>query len=118
MTSIINGKFGIQLFVRDLNQAAEWYCSHLGFTLGPHNFNDFVELHLNGQHVIHLFKHEEAAPLQRASFNLDTDDILHAYHCLKEKGVTVSELIHFSDHSGFHFSDIEGNVIGITHFSG
>ncbi|WP_199616199.1 VOC family protein [Paenibacillus alkalitolerans] len=118
MPTVINGKFSIQLYVRDLEKAADWYCKHLGFTMGPHDYNDFVELHLNGRHVMHLLKDTNASPLRKPSFHLDTDDIHNAYLSLKEKGVTVSELVERSDHSGFQFTDVEGNMIGISHFPG
>jgi glyoxylase I family protein len=56
MTQILTGRYGIMLHVKDLEKASDWYCTILGFTLGPHDFNDFVELHLNNKNVLHLLR--------------------------------------------------------------
>jgi catechol 2,3-dioxygenase-like lactoylglutathione lyase family enzyme len=53
---MLTGEYCIMLYVKDLEASSQWYCTHLGFSLGPHDYNDFVELHINGKNVLHLFK--------------------------------------------------------------
>lgn len=105
------------LFVQDLEKAAYWYCDNLGLTLGPCDFNNFVELHVNGSYFMHLFIGDTSQPLQQPYFYLDTANIELAYYSLLSKGVNVSELIQYSDHSSFVFTDLEGNKVGMSHFN-
>ncbi|MBO9606225.1 MAG: hypothetical protein J7639_09755, partial [Paenibacillaceae bacterium] len=89
---------------------------HLGLTMGPYDYNDFVELHANGQFFMHLFKDSQLAPVPKPMFYLDSADIEFAYRSFKDKGVQVSKLMRFPDHSSFVFTDLDGNKVGMSHF--
>ncbi|SFI75462.1 Glyoxalase-like domain-containing protein [Paenibacillus sp. UNC496MF] len=103
--------FGVMHYVRDLDHASAWYCEKLGLELRGYGKNDFVELGLGGEYVMHLFKDEAAQPAQRASFAFDTPDIEAAHGMLHDRGVTVGPLARYSDHAAFTFRDCDGNPL-------
>ena len=108
---------GVMLYVSDLRRASEWYSSSLDLTIGGHDFNDFVELTLEGQYVMHLFKAENHQPIERAVFSFDTHDILEAHRALTDKGVEVSRITQYGDHSEFTFKDCENNTLMICEYT-
>ncbi|CAG7657530.1 VOC family protein [Paenibacillus allorhizosphaerae] len=116
MSQKLTGDYGIMVRVKDLEKSSSWYCSHLGFTLGPHNFNDFVELHINGINVLHLLRSDDLRPMTKANFALYINDSDGLHKNLKEKGVTVTDITRRSDHAEFSLTDLDGNTIGLTHW--
>lgn len=114
MAQKLTGQFGIMLRVRDLEQASSWYCSHLGFTLGSHDFHDFAELHINGKNVLHLLKSDGSAPMTEPNFGLYVNDAESFHKSLKESGVNVTDMIRRSDHAEFFVTDLDGNTLGLT----
>lgn len=111
---MLTGEYGIMLYVKDLAKSSSWYCKYLGFTLGPHDENDFAELHLNGKNVLHLFKSDTAAPMITPYFVLYINDAESLHQTLLENGVHVSDLIRRSDHVEFRIKDLDGNIIGLV----
>ena len=107
---------GVMLYVDDLEKASEWYCSSLGFRLGNYDFNDFVELTVDGQYVMHLFKAENFYPIERAVFTFNTEDIKAAYQSLIDKGIETNPIKDYSDHSSFTFKDCNRNTLMICQF--
>ncbi|MBD0381455.1 VOC family protein [Paenibacillus sedimenti] len=107
---------GVMLYVNDLEKASEWYCSSLGFRLGNYDFNDFVELTLDGQYVMHLFKVENFDPIERAVFTFDTKDIKTTHQSLTDKGIETSTIKEYGDHSAFTFKDCDRNTLMICQF--
>jgi catechol-2,3-dioxygenase len=114
VSQMLTGEYGIMLRVKDLEKSSSWYCSHLGFSLGPYNYNDFVELHINGKNVLHLLKSDESSPMVKPNFGLYINDAESLYKSLKEKGVEVTDIIYRSDHAAFLLKDLDGNSIGLT----
>ncbi|WP_409340662.1 VOC family protein [Paenibacillus sp. MBLB4367] len=111
---MLTGKYGIMLRVKDLERSSSWYCTHLGFTLGPHDFNDFAELHVNGRNVLHLLKSDEASPMAKPNFGLYVNDAEDLHKTLKANGIKVTDMLRRSDHAEFLLIDLDGNTIGIT----
>lgn len=117
MESIIKKDIiGVMLYVQDLKKASEWYCNSLGFRLGNYDFNDFVELTLENQYVMHLFKVVDNKPIERAVFTFDTNDIKAAHQVLSDKGIMISSIKEYGDHSAFTFKDCDGNTLMICQF--
>jgi len=117
MSQLLTGRYGIMLYVPDLEQASGWYCRNLGFTFGPHDLNHFVELHINGQHVLHLFQSDDYTPLSQPIISLQTGDIDTAYRTLRDNGVEiVTDIVRRSDHASFIFRDLAGNAISMDQF--
>ena len=114
--SQLTGVYGIMVRVKDLEKSSSWYCAHLGFTLGPHDFNDFVELHIKGKNVLHLVRSDEPQPMTKANFALYINDSEGLHKTLKEKGAKVTEITRQSDHAEFSLTDLDGNTIGLTHW--
>ena len=99
----------------------DWYSNTLGFHMTfprGFEFDDFVELTLDGQYVMHLFKAENHQPIERAVFAFDTDDLNEAHESLVRKGVEVSPITQYGDHSGFTFKDCDRNTLMICQYSG
>lgn len=114
VAQMLTGNYGIMLRVKDLEESASWYCAYLGFSLGPYDYNDFVELHINGKNVLHLLKSEDSAPMVKPNFGLYTNDAERLHLSLKEKGAEVTEIVRRSDHAQFFVQDLDGNTIGIV----
>jgi catechol-2,3-dioxygenase len=114
VSQMLTGEYGIMLRVRDLEISSSWYCSHLGFTLGPHDYNDFVELHINGRNVLHLLKSDESYPMLKPNFGLYINDAEGLHKTLKENGIDVTDIIRRSDHSEFLLNDLDGNTVGVS----
>lgn len=107
---------GIMHYVKDLELASQWYCKNLGFTIGEYDFNDFVELKVDDQYVMHLFKSEDLTPLDKAIFVFDTEDIMNAHKILSERNVNIQPIQQHDDHAGFSFKDYDGNVLMICQY--
>ncbi|XEC97327.1 VOC family protein [Paenibacillus tarimensis] len=107
---------GVMLYVKDLKKASEWYCNSLGFSMGDYDYNDFIELTIDGHYVMHLFKEENHGPVTKAVFTFDTDDIEDAHRSLRNKGIATSNINHYGDHSGFTFTDCDGNTLMICQY--
>nr|WP_246428007.1 VOC family protein [Paenibacillus phyllosphaerae] len=103
-------------YVRDLEAASQWYCENLGFSIGDYDFNDFVELTLDGHYVMHLFKSEDTRPTEKAYFVLSTDDIEYTHHTLRQRNADLQPLRHYGDHAGFTLNDCDGNVLMICQY--
>ncbi|MCR2805846.1 VOC family protein [Paenibacillus soyae] len=116
MTQRLTGSYGIMLYVGDVERSSAWFCSKLGFTLGPHDFNDFAELHLNGRNVLHLLRSNEPSPMTKPNFALYIQDSKDLHQALKEEGVTVSERVVYSDHAEFLVTDPDGDVMSLVHW--
>ncbi|TCZ79324.1 VOC family protein [Paenibacillus albiflavus] len=117
MSSLISKPIsGAMYYVKDLEVASKWYTDTLGFSLGDHDFNDFVELTIDRQYVMHLFKSNDDDRVARATFSFATNDIQNTYTVLCDKGVEVSPLHEYSDHSGFTFKDCDGNQLMFCQF--
>jgi len=111
---MLTGQYGIMLRVKDLEKSCSWYCTHLGFSLGPHNYNDFIELHINGKNVLHLLKSDEPSLMAKPNFALYINDADNLHQSLKEKGAEVTDIVRRSDHASFLLKDLDGNTIGLT----
>jgi catechol-2,3-dioxygenase len=107
---------GIMQYVKDLELASLWYCKNLGFSIGDYDFNDFVELTVDGQYVMHLFKSENLSPTDKATFVFDTADIMSAHKMLNERNVNIQPIQQHDDHAGFSFKDCDGNVLMICQY--
>jgi glyoxylase I family protein len=107
---------GIMHYVKDLEYASQWYCKNLGFTIGGYDFNDFVELTVDGQYVMHLFKLDDLSPANKATFVFDTEDITSAHKMLRERNVDIQPIQQHDDHVGFSFKDCDGNVLMICQY--
>src|SRR5690606_9432084 len=93
---------------------SKWYCENLGFSLRKQVFNEYAELHIDGQYAMHLFKSEQAIPIKKAVFALETPDVDLAHHLLDKQYVEVLPIEDFGDNRSFRFKDIEGNVLIMT----
>jgi len=107
---------GIMLYAQDLQRAAYWYCENLGFALADHHFDEFIELALDGQYVMHLFKDSDLCPIAKPVFSFDTENIDEAYRLLINKGVEVFPIEIYGDHRSFKFKDCEGNMLMISKY--
>jgi glyoxylase I family protein len=107
---------GIMHYVKDLEHASQWYCKSLGFTIRNYDFNDFVELTVEGQYVMHLFKSEDSSPADKAIFVFDTEDIISAHKTLRERKVDIQPIQQYGDHAEFNFKDCDGNVLMICQY--
>jgi glyoxylase I family protein len=117
MSSIIKKDIlGVSLYVQDLQKASEWYCNSLGLRLGNHDFNDFVELTLDDQYVMHLFKTDDHKPIEKAVFSFDTNDINAAHQSLTDKGIETSDIGKYGDHFSFTFKDCDRNTLMICQY--
>ncbi|TMV46611.1 VOC family protein [Paenibacillus mesophilus] len=106
---------GVMVYVRNLEQAVNWYCSRLGMDLGA-NDDHFAEMTVEGKYVMHLFKADDCVPVSKAAFTFDTDDIVRAHRALSDQAVPVDPIRHYGDHSGFTFQDCEGNALMICQY--
>lgn len=102
---------GVIYYVKDLELASQWYCENLGFTIGDYDFNDFVELKVDGQYVMHLFKAVDLSPADHATFVFASEDIEKTHKILSEKNIDIQPLQHYGDHAAFNFKDCDGNVL-------
>lgn len=107
---------GVMQYAVDLERASRWYCDNLGFTIGHHNFNSFVELMVDNQYVMHLLITDKVVPSDKATFTFDTTDIEAAHKSLLERKVEVGPILAYSDHKAFSFKDCEGNALMICQF--
>jgi predicted transcriptional regulator YdeE/catechol 2,3-dioxygenase-like lactoylglutathione lyase family enzyme len=116
MSAIIDNKRpGVVLHVRDLKRTAEWYTEMLGFEIGPHDYNAFVEMFMGGEYIFHLSQaSENTLPISVPMFWFHSNDIELAYSDLQSKGVQIGEMSWFPDYSAFTFHDIEGNAVSIS----
>lgn len=103
-------------YVKDLEHASQWYCKNLGFTIGDYDFNDFVELTVEGKYVMHLFKTNDINPAGKATFVFDTEDIASAHKLLSERNVDIQPLQQHGDHAGFSFKDCDGNALMVCQY--
>ncbi|MGZ9583760.1 VOC family protein [Paenibacillus marinisediminis] len=118
MSPLISKKIsGAMYYAQDLEAASKWYCDNLGLSLGDHDFKDFVELTIDGQYVMHLFKSDDNDRVARATFSFSTNDIQNTYKLLRGRGVEVSPLNEYSDHAGFTFRDCDGNQLMFCQFN-
>lgn len=114
MEMIRKGVNGILVYCRDLHKSARWY-SQLGFTIGEHAFDHFVDLEVDGNYVLHLVKKDDFTPLAPPAFTFDTPDIEATFERLKENGVDIiGGLNRHSNHSEFSFRDPDGNTLMFT----
>jgi predicted transcriptional regulator YdeE len=114
-TFIDNKRPGVVLHVRDLKRSAEWYKEMLGFDIGPHDYNAFVEMFMGGEYIFHLSQaSEHTLPISVPMFWFHSNDIELAYSYLQSKGVKVGDMSWFPDYSAFTFYDIEGNAVSIS----
>ncbi|PWW05120.1 hypothetical protein DFQ01_105103 [Paenibacillus cellulosilyticus] len=104
------------VYANDLEKTSQWYCENLGFTLGVHDFSNFVELTIDGDYVLHLLKTDNEVPAVRASFSFGTDDIKETHRLLLARGVEVQPLERYSDHKSFTLKDCVGNPLMISQF--
>ena len=107
---------GIMHYVEDLERASQWYCNNLGFTIGDFDFNDFVELKVDGFYVMHLFKSDKAIPAEKATFSFDTENIEEAHRSLSVREVDVQPIQYYNDHKAFSFKDCDGNALMICQY--
>ncbi|UVI33116.1 VOC family protein [Paenibacillus spongiae] len=118
MKPLIGAKLnGVMLYAQDLRRASTWYCDNLGLQLAEHHFDDFAELAIEGQYVMHLFKVYDLTPISRAVFSFQTDDIDHAYQTLVNNGAEVYSIEVFGDHKSFCFKDCEGNMLMMSQYA-
>lgn len=111
---IENGVNGILVQCKDLRRSAEWY-KQLGFTVGDHDYDHFVDLEINGDYVLHLVKRKNVSPLVEPVVSYDTTDIEGAFYTLKENGVEIAgELNRHSNHIEFSFRDPDENTFLFT----
>jgi predicted transcriptional regulator YdeE len=102
-------------YVKDLEQAANWYKDNLGFEIGPHDYHSFVELFMDGEYVFHLAQVQEGmSPLQAPIFQFSSRDIEKTYAILQSKNVEVGSMSWYPDYSSFTFRDLEGNAVAIS----
>jgi predicted transcriptional regulator YdeE len=114
-TFIDNKRPGVVHHVHDLKRTAEWYKEMLGFEIGPHDYNAFVEMFMGGEYIFHLsLASEHTLPISVPMFWFHSNDIELAYSDLQSKGVQVGEISWFPDYSAFTFHDIEGNAVSIS----
>jgi len=104
------------LYVKNLEKSGKWYSNTLGFTIGNYDYNVFVELTIEDQYVMHLFKVENQRPFERAAFSFGTNDIKAAQFSLKEKGIEVTDIRECGDHSEFTFKDLDGNTLMVCQY--
>ncbi|RKP57963.1 VOC family protein [Cohnella endophytica] len=117
MRPIVSSKLlGVMLYAKDLKRASNWYSDKLGFQITDYNFDDFVELAIEGTYVMHLFRDLDLVPITRAVFSFNTYNIEHAYIALKNNGVEVDSLETYGDHKSFSFKDCEGNQLMISQY--
>lgn len=114
MGALLNPEVSVLLYVKNLEQASQWYCENLGFSLGQKGLNQTVELRLGGQNMLQLVQDEQSIPLTKAVFALETQDIDFAHHSLKDRQVDVLPIEDFEDNKSFRFRDAEGNVLIMT----
>lgn len=114
MRTKLTGNHGIMLYSSDLQAAADWYVKHLGATLGPHSYDDFVELHVNERNVLHIFKAEPAPVMSHPFFSLNTHDAEALHQALGAAGIDISALVRRVDHVEFIVSDLNGNRYYLT----
>ena len=107
---------GVMLYAKDLRRASEWYCDNLMFQLADYDFDDFVELTIKGQYVMHLFKDQDHIPVSRAVFSFQTDRIEEAYQSLVDKKTEIYPIETYGDHRSFRVKDSEGNMLMITQY--
>ncbi|MGM0885122.1 MAG: VOC family protein [Bacillota bacterium] len=107
---------GVMHYVKDLELASQWYCENLGFTIGDYDFNDFVELKVDGQYVMHLFKAVDLSPAGKATFVFGTEDIEKTHKILSERNIDIQPLKDYGDHVGFNFKDCDGNVLMVCQY--
>jgi glyoxylase I family protein len=103
-------------YVKDLELAGQWYCENIGFTIQDYDFNDFVELVVDGQYVMHLFKSEHVSPVEKATFAFDTEDIVRAHKILTQRNIDIQPIQQHGDHAGFSFKDSDGNALMICQY--
>jgi glyoxylase I family protein len=115
---IQNRIIGLMYYSRDLEASSRWYCDSLGFQLGDYDYSDFVELRMDGQYVMHLFRSEAAAfqPIERATFVMGTDDIDAVHRHLTSRNIQAEAIKHYGDHAGFSFRDPDGNALMICQY--
>lgn len=107
---------GIMHYVQDLQTASQWYSENLGFTIASYDYNDFVELQIDGQYVMHLFKSVDTQPATKPTFTFDTDDIEKAHRYLSQRNVELEAIQQYGDHAGFTFKDCDGNALMICQY--
>jgi glyoxylase I family protein len=107
---------GIMHYVKDLETASRWYCQNLGFTVRDYDYNDFVELTVEGEYVMHLFKAGDFRPADKATFVFGTEDIERAHKALSERNADIEPIKHYGDHAGFGFKDCDGNALMICQY--
>ncbi|WEK56065.1 MAG: VOC family protein [Candidatus Cohnella colombiensis] len=107
---------GVMLYAKDLQRSSTWYCEMLGFKLADHNFDDFVELTIDGQYVMHLFKDIDLTPITRPVFSFNTDNIEDAYQSLVNSGAEIYSIETYGDHRSFSFKDCDGNILMISQY--
>ncbi|PWV90960.1 glyoxalase/bleomycin resistance protein/dioxygenase superfamily protein [Paenibacillus cellulosilyticus] len=107
---------GVMVYVKQLKEASEWYCSKLGFELGAFEENDFAELTIDGSYVMHLFRDDHCVPYGRAAFTFSTDNIAYIHGVLKRRGVKVEPIQSYGDQQSFGFRDCEGNALMVSQF--
>jgi predicted transcriptional regulator YdeE len=109
---------GVIHYVRDCKQAAEWYRDMLGFEIGPHEYNSFVEMNMDGKYMFHLTPAQEGMiPHSAPIIQFSSRDIERTYSTLKSKGIEVGSMSWYPDYSSFTICDIDGNAIAISqHF--
>lgn len=107
---------GVMVYVKQLKQASEWYCSKLGFELGAYDENDFAELMIDDSYVMHLFRDDNCVPYARAAFTFSTDNIEYTHGVLKRRGVQVGTIQSYGDQQSFSFRDCEGNALMVSQF--
>ncbi|MBD3918536.1 VOC family protein [Paenibacillus sp. PR3] len=108
---------GVMVYVKQLKEASDWYCSKLGFELGAYEEDDFAELMIDDSYVMHLFRDDNCMPYARAAFTFSTDNIAYTHGVLKRRGVQVEPILTYSDdHQSFVFRDCEGNALMVSQF--
>ncbi|WP_088070940.1 VOC family protein [Gottfriedia luciferensis] len=107
------------LQVTDFENAVEWYCSVLGFTVRWNDVtNGYATLNIgetpltlvrkNEQEVGHTNKHMQ--------FNFYTSDIEKAYQHLVQHDVKVEKVNQDGTFKWFEFYDLDGNRLGVCSF--
>jgi predicted transcriptional regulator YdeE len=113
-SNILANRPGVTHHVRDLRKVAEWYRDVLGLSIGPADFETFVEMKHEGQYMFHLTKSKRQQPLEEPVFGLNSSDIEATRTVLLEHGAEVSSIVWFPDYASFVFRDIEGNAVSVS----
>ncbi|HET7579274.1 MAG TPA: VOC family protein [Bacillales bacterium] len=118
------GPDAVFLPVSDIKKATEWYHSLFGFQyhiatdLDPqypfrYGFNR-IGSDRNHPRGFSLVETPKRYPTSHIPFNMQTEDIEKVHRYLKEKGVTVTDIMDSGTFLWFNFTDLDGNELGFV----